>query len=104
MSTEHPRDWQAEDCAEYVHEMTCPNQREHGRVGCPASMRPTAIRAALVVLDEHPRDAAGARGVLHDLACYSGCTGASRDDHAKRTLSQTVAAIRKWRALEVRAA
>lgn len=49
-------------------------------------------------LDQLPRNAMGARVVLHDAACSSGCVGAAVQDHADRTQSKDAAALRRFRA------
>lgn len=80
--------------AEFVHDATC--STKHDFNGC-VNGRPLASMSmvrALRHLAEHPRDAAGARQIFHDAACMSGCGPES--DHAKRTQSDTVAALRKW--------
>lgn len=74
------------------------------RPGCPnrqrcsqrwASFVPAApLYDAAAHLADHPRDAAGARLILHDAMCMSGCTGDGRVGHAKRQTT-TVAALRK---------
>lgn len=54
------------------------------------------IEAAVEHLQAKPRDASGARRIIHDHLCLgSYCTGAEADDHARRTLSDVVAALRK---------
>lgn len=53
--------------------------------------------AAVELLERSPRDAAGARGLLHDAVCASGCTGARRAEHAR---TQTVAVRALRRALD----
>lgn len=83
---------------EYVHTATCPTRYEHTAQECVLGrslLRP-AFAAALDHLRAAPRDAAGARGILHDAACMSGCRGEHRADHARRTQTKTVAAMRKW--------
>lgn len=47
-------------------------------------------------LTANPRDAAGARAILHDAVCYGGAQCTPIGDHAKRTQSKTVAALRKY--------
>ncbi len=51
---------------------------------------------ALDHLTAHPKDAAGARAIFHDAACYGGADCTPPGDHAKRTQSKTVAALRKY--------
>ena len=80
---------------QYMHR-TCPVPKENAPcAACPGGL---GVLYALRHLDEHPRDAAGARRLLHDRVCVSGCGPGS--DHAKRTQSRPVAALRRFRAQE----
>lgn len=63
--------------------------------GCPTA---TGVHLALEVLDARPRDARAARRALHDVVCTSGCGPES--DHADRTQTAAVVALRKYRGQE----
>lgn len=91
------------DLVEYVHTDTCPNRYEHTAQECVLgrSLLGPAFAQAVDHLKVAPRDAAGARGILHDGACLSGCQGEGRADHARRTQARTVAAMRRWLAKPV---
>lgn len=83
----------------YVHADACPRTPPDVErcVACPNSV---SAYHALVWLDEHPRDAAGARLILHRWTCTSYSDGVCSDpaDHARR-FARTVAAIRRFRNL-----
>lgn len=83
---------------EYVHKATCPRGDQPGP--CAACPSPSAVHAALRVLDERPRDARGARQALHDAVCMSDFCGGLEGDHADRTQTSRAAALRKFRAAE----
>lgn len=67
-------------------------------VPCPSCPTGSGLLAALRLLDKAPRDAKAARRALHDVVCMSQCGPES--DHADRTQTQTVAALRRFRAQE----
>ena len=88
---------------EHIHAETCPaplDKDPHTASQCVLGVSPAAIAAALDLLDARPRDAKGARVVLHDAVCASGCTGDAAQDHANRTQSDTAASLRRFRAQE----
>lgn len=80
--------------AEFVHNATC--STNHGFKECinGRALASMSMVHALRHLAERPRDAAGARQIFHDAACMSGCGPDS--DHAQRTQSKTVAALRRY--------
>lgn len=83
--------------ADAIHEATCVIRVHDEPRQCNEWKRLvgwTTLRA-LDHLIEHPRDAAGARGIFHDAVCYGGAECTPIGDHAKRTQSKTVAALRK---------
>lgn len=88
--------------AEFAHGLICPKRVEHEAAGCISArgLRSTLTIAALEHLDRSPRDVATLRLAYHDACCMSGCTGASAEDHAKRTQSATATALRKFHASE----
>jgi hypothetical protein len=79
-----------------VHDATCPTRAPHAWNACHTShnLFGWSMHKAIEHLDANPRDAKGARVILHDAVCMSGCTGASAENHA-RTQTKTVAALRK---------
>lgn len=89
--------------AAFIHDLTCPTRHPHQWDKCRMGrwLFAPALMEALEYLDRNPRDAAGARCILHDAVCMSGCCGDDREDHAKRTQSKTVAALRKFRSAEL---
>ena len=80
--------------AEFVHNATCSTKHDFKACINGRALASMSMVHALRHLAESPRDAAGARKIFHDAACVSGCGPES--DHAKRTQSDTVAALRKW--------
>jgi hypothetical protein len=84
----------------HVHDERCgrwPGARPVGEcVACPYVWH---VHDALTHLDAHPRDAAGARLILHDARCVSGGRCDLRVDHALRH-ADTVAALRRFRTTE----
>jgi hypothetical protein len=91
--------------AEFAHKLICPKRIEHEAAGCMSAreLRSSLTIAALEHLDRSPKDAATLRIAYHDAACMSGCTGASAEDHAKRTQSKVATALRKFHASEMAA-
>ena len=85
------------DCADYVHDQTCPNHRSHLRTLCPHGLMVTQVRAVLEYLAKKPNDAYGARRILHDTVCISCEFTAEKDRHARSTQSDAVTAIRRWK-------
>lgn len=79
----------------FVHTQTCPDA--HLSESCLACPTVSGVAMALFWLEDRPRDAQGARVLLHDVVCVTGC---SSGDHARRTQSKPVAAIRKFRVSE----
>jgi hypothetical protein len=79
-----------------VHAAICPTRAEHPWNACHTShdLFGWSMHEAIEHLDQHPRDAKGARRIFHDRVCMSGCEGAGADDHAK-TQASKVAALRK---------
>jgi hypothetical protein len=91
-----------QSAAGFVHALTCPAPgKDHDWRQCLAGrwLVNWSTLYALEHLDAHPRDAAGARLILHDAVCMSGCAGAGRVEHSRRHAA-TVAALRKFRAQE----
>ena len=86
------------DARESVHARLCGSVPVHSSAECRTVPPFEPLAATLEHLDERPRDARGARWILHDAACASGCQRDS--DHADRTQAAEVAAIRKFRATE----
>jgi hypothetical protein len=83
---------------EFIHATTCPEPYRSTGTSCSACPSGRGLLDAIRVLDRAPRDAMAARIALHDVVCFSGC--APPDDHARRTQSRTVAALRKFLAQE----
>ncbi len=81
----------------FVHKKCCPSG-DHLSGPCRACPSGVGTLLALRHLDQHPRDAKGARRALHDVVCMSGCGPDS--DHADRTQAKTVAALRRFRVHE----
>lgn len=83
--------------ADAVHAATCHRgaHEESRQCGTWKFLVGWPILAAMDHLIENPRDAAGARAIFHDAACYGGAECTPVGDHAKRTQSKTVAALRK---------
>jgi hypothetical protein len=81
-----------------IHDEVCPVPKAdpHPALSCLSTPRAAVVARALEVLDVRPRDAKGARLVFHDAACMSGCTGAGAEDHARRTQTDVVRALRRW--------
>ena len=82
----------------YVHDATCSNHRyEHSFAGCITTrmLASTAWVATIAHLQAHPRDAATARGLLHDAVCINGAECYDRAVHAQRQ-ARHVAALRKF--------
>lgn len=79
-----------------VHDAICPSRSEHDWRGCHTShnLFGWAMHETIEHLDANPRDAKGARVILHNSVCMSGCTGKSAEDHA-RTQAKAVTALRK---------
>lgn len=82
---------------EAIHPTICPSRVVHDWKECLTgrSLYNGATIDAIRHLKAAPRDAAGARLILHDEACMSGCTGASAAEHAKHQ-AKTVTALRKY--------
>ena len=86
----------------WVHAAACPRPMD-GPAPCLACPPLPGIHAALQVLDAAPLDARAARRAIHDLVCQSGsCVADPGSDHADRTQSKPVAALRQYRAREQR--
>lgn len=86
------------ECADYVHDQTCPKHRPHLRAVCPHGLRVSQARAALDYLAKKPNDAQGARRVLHGLVCIACKSDAERDQHAQSTqLYEQVSAVMGWK-------
>lgn len=87
---------------DFVHDRTCPNRKPHDEWTCRVFriLYRDVTWHALVHLDNHPGDAAGAREILHDGLCPSQCTGDTRTIHA-RVFIANVAAMRRFRINEV---
>jgi len=83
--------------ADAIHAATCPKRVHDDPRACIGWRQyvgwPTL--EAIDHLEANPRDAAGARAIFHDAACYGGADCTPPGDHAKRTQSQVVAALRK---------
>lgn len=79
-----------------VHAAICPSRAEHAWQGCHTShnLFGWAMHETIEHLDQNPRDAKGARVILHNSVCMSGCEGKQAEDHA-RTQTKAVAALRK---------
>lgn len=80
-----------------IHTTICPRNDTHDWKECQTArwLYNGHTIDAIAHLKAAPRDAAGARLILHDAVCASGCTGASATEHAKRQ-TKTVAALRKY--------
>lgn len=83
----------------FVHRSVCPPPGRDHDGSCAACPTGTGTLKALRHLDAHPRDARGARRMLHDVVCMSYCPPED-SDHADRTQAPTAAALRKFRAQE----
>lgn len=82
----------------FAHRASCPTGHLDERcVACPTN---AGTLLALRHLDEHPRDAKGARLLLHDAVCTSCLPGGDGREHADRTQARAAAALRKFRAQE----
>jgi hypothetical protein len=83
--------------ADAIHDATCVIRVHDGPRQCNEWKRLVGwtTLAALDHLIEDPRDAAGARSIFHDAVCYGGAECTPIGDHAKRTQSKPVAALRK---------
>jgi hypothetical protein len=84
--------------ADAVHAATCHRGAHEDSRKC-RSWKYLVNWATLEAMDHliaHPKDAAGARGIFHDAVCYGGAECTPVGDHAKRTQSKTVAALRKY--------
>lgn len=79
----------------FAHKASCPDPAHTD--SCLACPSVSSVALALFWLDEHPRDAQGARVLMHDCVCTSRCEDG---DHARRTQAKHVAAIRRFRAGE----
>jgi hypothetical protein len=79
-----------------VHDRHCHDRRaEHVEWCAPRWVRHQGGWAdAVRHLQAHPRDARGARRIMHDRTCSSGAECDTADDHA-RTQTKNVAALRK---------
>lgn len=87
----------AREAAEAVHNATCTGKHDWKHCINGRSLASYTTIDAIRHLRANPRDAAGARAIFHDACCMSGgaqCTPPG--DHAKRTQSKTVAALRKF--------
>lgn len=91
--------------ADAIHAATCPVRVHDEPRSCPGWRQYVgwSTLKAMDHLTENPRDAAGARAIFHDAVCYGGAECAPVGDHAKRTQSKTVAALRKHLASTVSA-
>lgn len=89
-----------------VHDMVCPKRSAHEAAGCvtTSNFAHAGIVIALEHLDANPRDVAEVRGIFHDRACMSGCSGRARDDHAWRTQAKVATSLRKYHATEAQEA
>lgn len=84
---------------EAYHDAMCPSgARCTARLACSwawvAHVDPSAWLAAVKHLEASPRDAAGARRVLHDAVCHAGAECPRPDEHA-RTQTMVVRVLRK---------
>jgi hypothetical protein len=79
-----------------VHDAICPTRAPHAWNACHTShnLFGLAMHQTIEHLDANPRDAKGARVILHNSVCMSGCEGDSAHEHAK-TQTKAVVALRK---------
>jgi hypothetical protein len=85
------------NAVEAIHPTVCEARHPHNWNECRTSawLINGATIDAITHLRTKPRDAAGARLILHDAICMSGCVGDSAAEHAKRQ-AKPVAALRKY--------
>jgi hypothetical protein len=85
------------NAVEAIHPIVCEARHQHNWNECRTSgwLMNAATIDAITHLRNTPRDAAGARIILHNAVCMSGCVGESATEHAKRQ-TKPVTALRKY--------